>query len=131
MGNILIEFEKELYRRGRSMATAEKYVRDAAAFLKYTKGETTRESVLSYKVYLCENYLPKSVNSMLAGVNCYLEFAGVSQCRVGTVKIQRRTFAERDRELTKAEYERLLEAAREKPRLYYLLQTICSTGIRA
>ncbi len=130
MGNMLVEFEKELYGKGKSKATAEKYVRDAAAFLKYTGGEVTRESILGYKAYLCENYLPKSVNSMLAGINCYLEFAGFAHCRVGALKIQRRTFAERERELTKAEYERLLDAAKEKPRLYYLLQTICSTGIR-
>ena len=48
------------------------------------------------------------------------------------MKIQRQIFAERSKELTKAEYERLLTAAKQKKneRLYYLMQTICSSGIR-
>ena len=37
-----------------------------------------------------------------------------------------------DKELTKAEYDRLLQATKQKKneRLYLLMQTICSTGIR-
>jgi len=48
------------------------------------------------------------------------------------LKIQRQTFRVEDEELTKAEYERLLHAAKAKgnERLYLILQTICSTGIR-
>ena len=48
------------------------------------------------------------------------------------LKIQKQIFAERDKELTKAEYERLLDAAkkRKNTKLYYLMQTICSSGIR-
>ena len=52
--------------------------------------------------------------------------------RVKTLKIQRRIFADKEKELTKAEYERLLTAAKNKKneRLYYLMQTIGSTGVR-
>ena len=48
------------------------------------------------------------------------------------LKIQKQIFAERSKELTKGEYERLLDAAKQKKneRLYYLMQTICSSGIR-
>ena len=48
------------------------------------------------------------------------------------LKIQKQIFASDDKELTKGEYERLLQVARHKKseRLYLLMQTICSTGIR-
>ena len=48
------------------------------------------------------------------------------------LKIQKQIFAERNKELTKSEYERLLDAAKQKKneRLYYLMQTICASGIR-
>ena len=48
------------------------------------------------------------------------------------MKIQKQIFASKDKELTKAEYERLLDAAKSKnnERLYLLMQTICATGIR-
>ena len=41
-------------------------------------------------------------------------------------------FTSTEKELTKSEYDRLLEAAKQKKneRLYLLMQTICSTGIR-
>lgn len=52
--------------------------------------------------------------------------------RIKALKIQRQIFSNKDKELTKAEYERMLTAAKSKKneRLYYLMQTICSTGIR-
>ncbi|MDD6736090.1 MAG: tyrosine-type recombinase/integrase [Clostridiales bacterium] len=48
------------------------------------------------------------------------------------MKIQQQIFADNEKELTKAEYDRLLTAAKNKQneRLYYLMQTIGSTGIR-
>ena len=52
--------------------------------------------------------------------------------KVKTLKIQRWIFADKEKELTKAEYERLLSATQNKrtERLYYLMQTIGSVGLR-
>ena len=46
--------------------------------------------------------------------------------------MQHRAFIEGNRELTEAEYRRLLSAAKQRKnkRLYYLLLTVCATGIR-
>ena len=54
------------------------------------------------------------------------------ELRVKSIKIQRQIFLSDEKELTKTEYERLLKAAQSKnnERLYLLMQTICSTGIR-
>ena len=51
---------------------------------------------------------------------------------VKLLKIQKVSFRSREKELSREEYLRLLFAAGEKKdqRLYYLMQTICATGIR-
>ena len=57
---------------------------------------------------------------------------GREDCRVKDLKLQRRMFRKPERELTKAEYLRLVQAAHEKGdlRLELLLETVCATGIR-
>ena len=52
--------------------------------------------------------------------------------KIKTLKIQKRIFAKKEKELTKAESNRLLKAAKAKGgrKLYLLMQTICATGIR-
>ena len=59
-------------------------------------------------------------------------YAGLSQLRLRPLRIQRQMFCCRDRELTRAEYLRLVQTARRRgdTRLALVLQTICSTGIR-
>lgn len=52
--------------------------------------------------------------------------------KVKTLKTQCKIFADKSKELTKTEYERLLTAAKDRKneKLYYLIQTIASTGLR-
>ena len=73
-----------------------------------------------------------TVNVKLAAVNAFLRFIGREECRVKSLKRQRRVFRDSSRELTRAEYERLLETARalDRTRLELLMETICATGIR-
>ena len=126
-------FKSYLQNEERSAATVEKYVRDMLAFCEWL-GEKTidKNIVLAYKEHLIETYAPVSVNSMLSSLNSFFRFKEWYDCQVKTLKIQRQIFAKSERELTKAEYEKLLSAALHKNnrRLYYLMQTICSTGIR-
>jgi len=87
--------------------------------------------VLAYKAYLCDFYAPASVNSVLSSLNSFFNYMEWYDLRVKNLKIQRQIFASTEKELTKCEYERLLQAAKKKnERLFILLQTICSTGIR-
>lgn len=51
-------------------------------------------------------------------------------CRVQSLRLQKQIYTPTERELSRTEYERLLDAAQKKPRLHLLLQTICATGIR-
>ena len=79
-----------------------------------------------------ENYSASSTNSMLVAINSFLKFMNLGDCCVKLLKIQRKAFRDESRELTKSEYLRLIETARQKrnERLCLLIEAICSTGIR-
>lgn len=131
--DLIENFKKYLIDEEKSQATLEKYIRDITAFKTWVKdGEISKEKVLDYKSYLTENYAPASVNSMLSSINSFFEYNEWYELRVRSLKIQKRIFADKDKELSKAEYDRLLKAAKRKnnEQLYLLMQTICSTGIR-
>lgn len=121
-----------MIREEKSSATVEKYLRDTAAFLSYSVGVTiTKEHTVSYKQFLQEQgYAIRSINSMLASINSLLDFLGWSDCKVKNLRCQRQTYCAENKELTKAEYMRLLEASKNQEQLNLLLQTICGTGIR-
>lgn len=130
---LLTSFGAFLYNEERSENTIEKYMRDIRAFASYACGKKLqKEEVLAYKRLLCEKYAPASVNSILSSLNALFSFMNRFDLKVKTLKIQRRIFADKARELTRSEYEKLLTAAKSRrdERLYYLMQTIANTGIR-
>ena len=131
--NIIKDFKLYMYEEERSDNTIEKYMRDIRFFGEWLQGRSIDKSVvIEYKKELCGKYAVKSVNSILSSVNAFFVFMGWYDLKVKTLKIQRRIFADNSKELSKAEYERLLIAAKDKKneRLYYLMQTIASTGLR-
>lgn len=67
---------------------------------------------------------------MLASVNGFLIFMDWPDCKVKSLKVQRQVYCAEEKELTKAEYERLLKAAGQNEQLRLVMETICSTGIR-
>ena len=128
----LSKFREYLVNEEKSAATVDKYMRDVTAFVVWIKkNEIDKCDVLAYKTALVAQYALTSVNSMLSSLNAFFSFNEWYELKVKTLKIQRRVFAKEERELSKSEYTRLLTAAKQKSeRLYLLLQTICSTGIR-
>ena len=129
----LTEYKIYLYREERSVNTIEKYIRDLNAFFSFLgNSELCKEMVVSWKGHLSKSYAPASVNSMLAAVNSFLAWSDLSQMKVRPLKIQREFYTKPEKELTRAEYNRLIQAPEKKrnERLALLLQTICATGIR-
>lgn len=127
------EFKTYLINEEKSKATIEKYIRDVFAFSSWlAERELEKSVVLEYKERIMGLYAPRSVNSIISSLNAFFEFICRIDCKIKTLKIQRCIFADKEKELTKAEYDRLLTAAKNKnnDRLYYLMQTICATGIR-
>lgn len=131
---IISDFCKHLQREEKSTATIGKYLRDVKTFCAYTANiEITKECVIAYKQQLVnQGYAVRSVNSVLASLNSLFMYLGWSDCKVKTIKVQRQVYCSEEKELTRAEYERLCRTAERKhnKRLCLLLQTICGTGIR-
>ena len=130
---IIKKFKEYLIDEEKSKATIEKYIRDLTVYVSWLDGaDLTKVKVLEYKEYLIKNYAPASVNSVLSSLNSFFGFNEEYGLKVKSLKIQKQIFAKNEKELTKAEYERLLKAAKSKGnrKLFLLMQTICATGIR-
>ncbi len=130
---MLKAFEAHLLNEEKSAATIAKYMHDVGHFVCYVENRAVKKKiVLEYKNELAQNYAVTSANSMLAAVNAFLKYVGLSECCVKPFRIQKAVYCTATRELTKMEYTRLVETAKQKgkTRLYLILQTICGTGIR-
>lgn len=132
--NAIKQYENYLYAEEKSLATIEKYIRDITQFYEYLPVDKsiTKEGVIDFKNSLLENYQMTSINSILAAINGLFCYLNIPECKVKRHKIQSSILGDESKELTKAEYQRLLKVskARHNEKLYLLLQTICSTGIR-
>ena len=129
----ICRFGRELFEQEKAKKTIERYQHQLRTFARWVEGRTvTKEMTVRYKQWLMERYSPASVNVTLAALNGFFKFMGWQECRVRPVWVQRRHYAEPSRELSREEYYRLLKIARQKGdmRLFHLLETICSTGIR-
>ena len=129
----LRQFEAHLLCEERSAATVEKYLHDLRVFYAFMDGKAlNKTAVLEYKSDLLNKYAVTSANSMLAAVNAFFRFLGYYELCVKQYKIQKSAFCPEEKELTKAEYVRLIEAAKRKgnERLNLIIQTICGSGIR-
>ena len=131
--DLIEKFKNYLINEEKASATLEKYMRDIKVFSEWTSGsELNKRVVLDYKEYLIGKFAPASVNSVLSSLNSFFDFNNWHEMKVKMLKIQKQIFSQKEKELSKAEYERLLDAAKAKSneRLYLLMQTICSSGIR-
>jgi site-specific recombinase XerD len=127
------EFELYLRDEERSAATVEKYMHDVRCFADFAgPSEITKQTVLEYKNKLGASYAVSSANSMIAALNSFLRFCGWHDLCIKQFKVQRQVYCSEEKELTRAEYLRLLDAANAKhnERLNLIIQTICGTGIR-
>ena len=130
---LIQKFKEYLIDEEKSVATLDKYIRDVNTFMAWCENkELCKSLVLEYKQEIIEKYAPASVNSIISSLNSFFAYNEWYDLKVKSIKIQKQIFANKDKELTKAEYERLLKAAKSKnnQRLYYLMQTICSSGLR-
>lgn len=130
----LARFAGYLRREEREAATIEAYLRTARKFAAWLEGRAvTKELAAAWKAALTEQgYRPISINAMLSAINKLFVCMGREDCKVRYLRLQRQMFRKTERELTRAEYQRLLDSAqvRGDMRLLLLLETLCATGIR-
>ena len=129
---IVQDFSQYLLHEEKAAATCEKYLRDVKKFMLFAEGRNvTKELIVEYKmVCLKAGYAIRSINSMIASINSLMTFLNWLDCRVKSFKIQQQTFCSEEKELTKKEYLRLLEASKGDEQMNLLLQSMASTGIR-
>lgn len=126
------QFQTHLRCQGRSAATAAKYAREAARFAAWLGDrEISRETAQTYREHLSRSRPASGANGAVSAVNRLAAFLGLDW-RLKALPVQRRLCREENRELTAAEYRRLLNAAKAKKneRLLLVMEAICSTGIR-
>lgn len=125
-------YESFMIEEEKSKATIEKYIRDITQFYDFLPNDKllTVESTIAFKKYLLEHYKLSSVNSILAAINGLCIFLHVPSCKVKRIRIQKKLMKDKNRELTKHDYQRLLSAAAQNEKLHLLIQTICASGIR-
>ena len=130
----LAAYERYLIGEERSTGTIQKYLRDTQEFLRWLDGrDVTKELAAQWRTHLlAEGYAPVTVNAMLSALNGLFRFLKWEEMKVRFLKIQRKTFREPGRELSREEYKLLLSGARKlgRERLALLMETICATGIR-
>ena len=128
------QFEDYLRHDEREESTIEAYLRSLTRFAEWADGRAvTKELAMEWKAALAESgYRPISVNAMLAAVNKFFACMGREDCKVKYLKLQRQMFRKSEKDLSKEEYQRLVQAAHEKGdlRMELILETICATGIR-
>ena len=128
------QFEDYLRHDEREESTIEAYLRSLTRFAEWADGRAvTKELAMEWKTALSESgYRPISVNAMLAAVNKFFTCMGREDCKVKYLKLQRQMFRKSEKDLSKEEYQRLVQAAHEKGdlRMELILETIGATGLR-
>ena len=129
----LRRYAVHLREQERSVSTIQKYVHDLGELAAYLDGQpVTKAALIEWKDTLTAAHAPTTVNSMLTAANGFFAFLGWRDLSLKLLKIQKNIFCDEGRELSRAEYVRLVEAAGREgnQRLSLVLQTICATGIR-
>ncbi len=129
------EFKEYLLQAERSSRTAEQYAHVAALLTEWlgrAEPDNEKNQLLGFKEHLKAHYAPASVNAAIAAVNSFMEFSERPDLKLRAIRRQKNMFADKDRELTKAEYSRLCKAALKtgNDRLYHILITLSSVGVR-
>ena len=87
------EFERHLRGTNLSENTISSYLFAIRQYSSQYDG-ITKKNLRAYKVWLIENYKPKSVNLRLRALNCYLESIGKESWKMPFVRVQQKAFLE-------------------------------------
>ena len=117
----------------RAPATVGKYARALKSLAAALGGApVTKAALVAWRDELLARCSPRTVNVYIVAANGCLGFMGLGAERLRLLRVQRNLFRDAGRDLTKAEYVRLVRAARGRgdERTALVIQTIASLGIR-
>ena len=123
------EFERHLRGTNLSENTKASYL---FAVRQYNDqyGEVTQKNLRAYKVWLIENYKPKTVNLRLRAINCYLESVGKEKWKLPFVRVQQKAFLENV--ISEADYEYFKNCLKRDNEMfwYFVIRFLAATGAR-
>lgn len=123
------KFERHLRGSNLSENTISSYV---FAVKQYGEqySEITKKNLKQYKVWLIENYKPKTVNLRLRAINCYLESIGKESWKMPFVRVQQKVFLENV--ISEADYEYFKTCLKNDDELfwYFVIRFLAATGAR-
>ena len=92
--------------------------------------DVTQKKLREYKVWLIENYKPKTVNLRLRAINCYLECIGKEKWKLPFVRVQQKTFLENV--ISEADYEYFKSCLKNDDEIfwYFVIRFLAATGAR-
>ena len=133
MNDKIKQFERHLKEEERAENTINKYVRDIKEFYEWhgNSNDVTKDDLLDYKEYLKKSkFKVSSINSKISSLNAYFTYTENEYLKLKVLKCQKSLFGSKEKELTKYEFNKLYEVAKNNIRLKYLIETIAKTGAR-
>lgn len=130
---LLKSYIEYLREQEKSISTIQSYQRELFSLKMHLDEEkVTKEKLIDYKAKIATQYKPSSCNVAISAINSFLKYINRTDLCIKPLKIQRQIFENRDKELTKKDYEKLIKAANinGQETLSLIIQSICSTGIR-
>ena len=130
---LLKSYIEYLREQEKSISTIQSYQRELFSLKMHLDEEkVTKEKLIDYKAMIATQYKPSSCNVAISAINNFLCYVGRQDLTIKPLRIQRQIFENKDRELTKKDYEKLIRAAtiNGDERTALAIQTICATGIR-
>ncbi len=93
-------------------------------------GDAALKKLREYKIWLIEQYKPKTVNLRLRAINSYLEFIGKEKWKQPFVRIQQKTFLENV--ISEADYEYFKTCLKKSNEMfwYFVIRFLAATGAR-
>ena len=126
-------FERHLKENEKAENTINKYLRYIKEFYEWNgnSNDVTKDDLLDYKEHLKKSKLKaSSINSKISSLNAYFTYTENESLKLKVLKCQKSLFGSKEKELTKYEFNKLYEAAKNNSRLKYLIETIAKTGAR-
>lgn len=127
----IMQYIEYLYARRRAPSTVQKYVHSIRLFAAWLGDRSfTREAFAQWARQL--DVSPRTANGAISAVNGLAAFLRHGEVRLELNRVETPYYRAEGKELKRAEYERLLTAARQtgKERLYLTVMTIAALGIR-
>lgn len=128
---LIDQFLEDMHRRGSSRDTLKKYQRDLRAMYGFLPEDKllTRDRFAEWCASLREaGYAERSIASCMAVGNSFLKFLDCTGWRISTRSLKEEP---PQPEITRAEYLRLLQTAKEqrRERAYFVVLAICGIGV--